>query len=81
MSRFNNALSERVKEIHPENYTDPDTLTEYPRASIILFNDAAGEVWSYEYCQCRIGDELHSEVKEVDRLLSVTRSFVILNSL
>ena len=81
MSRLNNALSVSVKRIHPEIYTDPNALAEYPRASIILFNDVAGEVWSYGDCLCIIVDELHSEVKEVDRLLSVTRSFVILSSL
>ena len=81
MSRLNNALSVSVKRIHPEIYTDPNALAEYPRVSVILFNDVAGEVWSYGDCLCMIGDELHSEVKEVDRLLSVTRSFVILSSL
>lgn len=64
MSRLNNALSESVKEIHLEIYTDPDALAEYPRASVILFNDVAGEVWSYGDCLCIIGDELHSEVKK-----------------
>ena len=58
MSRLNNALSVSVKRIHPEIYTDPNALAEYPRASIILFNDVAGEVWSYGDCQCRISDEL-----------------------
>lgn len=81
MSRLNNALSVSVKRIHPEIYMDPNALAKYPRASVILFNDVAGEVWSYGDCQCRIGDELHSEVKEVDRLLSELRSFVILSSL
>lgn len=34
MSRLNNALPESVKEIHPELYSDPNALAEYPRASI-----------------------------------------------
>ena len=41
----------------------------------------AGEVWSYGDCQCRIGEELHCEEKEVDRLLSELRTFVIMSGM
>lgn len=60
-----------------------DRLAEYPRACIILFNSVAGEVWSNGYgnCQCRIGGELQCEEKEVDRLLSELRAFVIMSGM
>ena len=48
-------------------------------ACVILFNSVAGEVWSYGDCQCRIGEELHYEEKEVDRRLSELRAFVIMS--
>ena len=77
MSRLNKCLAEKTEETHP----GLKALQEYPRASVILYNSVAGEVWSYGDCQCRIGDELHSKVKEVDRLLAGLRSFVILSSM
>ena len=71
--RLNNVLGEKVEEYRP----GPKALEEYPRACIVLYNTVAGEVWSYGDCQCRIGDELHHKEKEVDRLLSELRAFVI----
>ena len=50
-------------------------------ADMLLFNNVAGEVWSYGDCQCRIGEELHCEEKEVDRLLSELRAFVIMSGM
>ena len=71
--RLNNVLGKKVEEYCP----GPKALEEYPRACIVLYNTVAGEVWSYGDCQCRIGDELHHKEKEVDRLLSELRAFVI----
>ena len=71
--RLNNVLGEKVEEYRP----GPKALEEYPRACIVLYNTVAGEVWSYGDCQCRIGDERHHKEKEVDRLLSELRAFVI----
>lgn len=47
------------------------------RDSIILNNRACSEVWSYGDCQCMVGGQLHREIKEVDRLLSELRAFVV----
>ena len=71
--RLNNILAEKIGEVHPGR----KAIEEYPRACIILYNSEAGEVWSYGDCRCRIGDEVHCDEKEVDRLLSELRSFVI----
>ena len=78
LNRLNRILAERGREVYPSLYEGApaaDRLAEYPRACVILFNSVAGEVWSYGDCQCRIGEELHCEEKEVDRLLSELRAF------
>ena len=77
-------MAERGREVYPSLYEGApaaDRLAEYPRACVILFNSVAGEVWSYGDCQCIIGEELHCEEKEVDRLLSVLRAFVIMSGM
>ena len=82
--RLNHVLAERGREVHPSLYEgvpSADRLAEYPRACVILFNSVAGEIWSYSDCQCRIGKELHCEEKEVDRLLSELRAFVIMSGM
>ena len=48
---------------------------EYPRASIILYNDITKEVISYGDCQCSMGGRIHSHGKEVDRLNSDLRAY------
>ncbi len=73
MLRLNNILAEKTREFRPGDLA----LEEYPRACVIVYNTVAGEVWSYGDCQCRIGEELHHKEKEVDRLLSELRAFVI----
>ena len=50
---------------------------EYPRASIIIYNDATKEVISYGDCQCRINDEVHSHVKKIDVLNSDLRAYYL----
>ena len=47
------------------------------RDSTILYNSACSEVWSYGDCRCMVGGQLHIEIKEVDRLLSELRTFVV----
>ena len=82
--RLNRVLAARGREVYPSLYegmSAADRLAEYPRACVILFNCVAGEVWSYGDCQCRIGEELHCEEKEVDRLLSELRAFVIMSGM
>ncbi|MBQ7919783.1 MAG: hypothetical protein IJ324_07590, partial [Lachnospiraceae bacterium] len=48
---------------------------EYPRASIILYNDIAKEVISYGDCQCSIGGAIHPHGKKVDQLNSDLRAY------
>ena len=80
LRQINSVLAEKGRGVHPDAYLDPHMLAEYPRACVVLYNNVAGEVWSYGDCQCLIGDELHCEVKEVDRLMSELRAFVIMSS-
>ena len=82
--RLNCVLAERGRKVYPSLYEGTpaaDRLAEYPRACVILFNSVAGEVWSYGDCRCRIGEKLHCEEKEVDRLLSELRTFVIMSGM
>ena len=69
LNRLNCVLAERGRKVYPSLYVGApaaDRLAEYLRACVILFNGAAGEVWSYGDCQCIIDEELHCEEKEVD---------------
>ena len=50
---------------------------EYPRASVIVYNDVYREVWSYGDCQCRINDEVFSHSKAIDRLTADLRAFYL----
>ena len=72
--RLNCVLAERGWEVYPSLYEgapSADRLAEYPRACVILFNSVVGEVWSYGDCQCRIGEELHCEEKEVEAIITL----------
>lgn len=51
--------------------------TEYPRASIILYNDIYKEIWSYGDCQCRINEEIHTHSKKIDQLNADMRAFYL----
>ena len=39
---------------------------EYPRASIIIYNDYYKEIWNYGDCQCSINGIAHTHTKEID---------------
>lgn len=41
---------------------------EYPRASVIIYNDFYKEIWSYGDCQCMINQELYTHTKKIDQL-------------
>ena len=82
--RLNRVLAERGREVYSSLYEralSTDRIAEHPRACVILSNSVAGEVWSYGDCQCIIGEALYCEGKEVDRLLSELRAFVILSGM
>lgn len=54
---------------------------EYPRASVIIYNDIHKEIWSYGDCQCRINDTVYTHSKKIDELNSDIRSFYLEHAL
>lgn len=67
-------LHSRIEELAGNDRLD---IRDYPRASVIIYNDAVKEVWSYGDCQCMIGGKLYSFKKDVDRLNNALRSFTL----
>ena len=53
------------------------TLADYPRASIIIYNDYYKEIWSYGDCQCRINDRIYTHEKKIDRMNSEVRAYYL----
>lgn len=53
------AVKTQTEELQPE---------EYPRASIIIYNDYYKEIWNYGDCQCSINGMVHTHVKEIDEI-------------
>lgn len=66
----------QLKEVIDKNQNDIQT-EDYPRVSIILYNDRCHEIWSYGDCQCRINDKVYSYEKEIDRLNAEMRAFYL----
>ena len=58
---------------------DPDAaplqITDYPRASTILYNDICHEIWAYGDCQCAVNGQVYTHEKEIDRLNAGLRAF------
>lgn len=52
-------------------------FTDYPRASIILYNDICREIWAYGDCQCAVNGRVYSHEKEIDRLNAGLRAFCL----
>lgn len=50
-------------------------VEEYPRASIILYNDMAKELISYGDCQCSINGVLYQRIKKIDVLNADLRAY------
>lgn len=50
---------------------------EYPRASIIIYNDFYKEIWSYGDCQCKINEKLYTHSKIIDALNADLRAFYL----
>ena len=50
---------------------------EYPRASVIVYNDIFKEIWSYGDCRCRIGATVYHHEKKIDRLNEMIRSYYL----
>ena len=47
---------------------------EYPRASIIIYNDYYKEIWNYGDCQCSINGIIHTHTKEIDEINAQLRA-------
>lgn len=47
---------------------------EYPRASIIIYNDYYKEIWNYGDCQCSINGRVHRHSKKIDEINAVLRA-------
>lgn len=43
-------------------------IIEYPRASVIVYNDFYHEIWSYGGCNCRIGDRVYSHARKLNEM-------------
>ena len=65
-----NMISERVSNKRLD-------IKDYPRASIIIYNNAKKEVWCYGDCQCIIGRTMFATTKSVDILSTSLRSFIL----
>lgn len=50
---------------------------EYPRASIIIYNNFYKEIWSYGDCQCRINDDVFTHSKRIDEINADLRAFYL----
>ncbi len=66
----------QLKEVIDKKTNDIQ-IEDYPRVSIILYNDRCHEIWSYGDCQCRINDKVYSYEKEIDRLNAEMRAFYL----
>ncbi len=53
------------------------SIADYPKASIILYNDTTREIISYGDCRCSINGVVYSETKRIDRLNEELRAFVL----
>ncbi len=53
------------------------TCADYPRASIIIYNNYYKEIWSYGDCQCRINNTVHKHTKKIDKLNAKIRALNI----
>ena len=52
-------------------------IIEYPRASVIVYNDYYHEIWSYGGCNCRIGDKVYSHARELNALHAEKRAQIL----
>lgn len=68
IDNLNHLLSEQIMKIEKLQIED------YPRASIIVYNNIYKEVWSYGDCQCLINHTLYSHKKKLDEIIAEIRS-------
>ena len=53
------------------------SIEEYPRASILIYNDVTKQIISYGDCQCNINKKVYSHVKKIDLLNSDLRAYYL----
>lgn len=75
LTNLDRILSEKVE----DNVKSAKSLPceEYPRASIIIYNDIYKEIWSYGDCQCRINERVYTHSKKIDELNAKLRAFYL----
>lgn len=56
---------------------DTLTLEEYPRASVIIYNNVTKQIISYGDCQCSVNGKVYSHVKKIDVLNSNLRAYYL----
>src|SRR5699024_8232964 len=59
------AIAERTDEIGPEDF---------PRVSVIVYNERWREIWSYGHCQCRIHDKGSDHATAIDTMYGGLRA-------
>ncbi|MBO6267652.1 MAG: hypothetical protein J6M58_05940 [Clostridium sp.] len=82
---LNNAMrkmAEKCLEAQQEKHLAAPTyglidIIEYPRASVIVYNDYYHEIWSYGGCNCRIGDKVYSHARELNALHAEKRAQIL----
>lgn len=52
-------------------------IEEYPRASVLIYNDVTKQIISYGDCQCSINKKVYSHVKKIDLLNSDLRAYYL----
>lgn len=71
LKTLDSALHQKSIELYPNTLP----IEEYPRASILLYNDLRKEIVNYGDCQCKINGHLHSHIKKIDKLNSKLRAY------
>lgn len=61
-----------AKQIH--SVSENLSLADYPRASIIIYNNVYKQIWAYGDCQCMINHKLYTHIKKIDQLNSDLRA-------
>lgn len=72
MKNLDGALRESIESQGADLKTE-----EYPRASIIIYNDIYKEIWNYGDCQCSINGTVYTHAKEIDEINAKRRAHVL----
>lgn len=60
-----------------QNENECLSFEEFPRASIIIYNDLYKEIWSYGDCSCIINNNVYIHRKNIDQLNAELRAFYL----